>query len=44
MSRKICGLLGEKLSHTYSPEIHAELGDYEYNVYEKTEEELDDFF
>ena len=44
MSRRICGLLGEKLSHTYSPEIHAELGDYEYNVYEKTEEELDDFF
>ncbi|MGN0674055.1 MAG: shikimate kinase [Anaerovoracaceae bacterium] len=44
MSRKICGLLGEKLSHTYSPEIHTELGDYEYNVYEKTEEELEDFF
>ena len=44
MSRRICGLLGEKLSHTYSSEIHAELGDYEYNVYEKTEEELDDFF
>ncbi|MBR5640823.1 MAG: AAA family ATPase [Firmicutes bacterium] len=31
-----CGLLGEKLGHSYSPEIHALLGDYEYELYEKT--------
>lgn len=38
-----CGLLGEKLSHSYSPAIHAELADYEYLLYEKAPEELDDF-
>ena len=27
---KRCGLLGEKLGHSYSPAIHAELADYEY--------------
>lgn len=35
-----CGLLGKKLRHSYSPQIHAMLGDYEYRLYEKTEEEL----
>ena len=30
-----CGLLGEKLGHSYSPAIHALLGDYEYRLYEK---------
>ncbi|MGM9619500.1 MAG: shikimate kinase [Oscillospiraceae bacterium] len=38
-----CGLLGEKLGHSYSPAIHAMLGDYEYELYEKTPEELADF-
>lgn len=38
-----CGLLGKKLGHSYSPQIHAEMGDYEYKLYEKTEEELEDF-
>ncbi len=38
-----CGLLGKKLAHSYSPEIHALLGDYEYALYEKTEAELPDF-
>ena len=38
-----CGLLGEKLGHSYSPQIHAELADYEYKLYEKTAEELPDF-
>ena len=37
------GLLGEKLAHSYSPEIHARLADYEYRIYEKKREELDDF-
>ena len=37
------GLLGEKLAHSYSPEIHARLADYDYRIYEKKREELDDF-
>lgn len=38
-----CGLLGRKLGHSYSPAIHKELGDYEYRIYEKEPEELEDF-
>ena len=38
-----CGLLGEKLGHSYSPQIHAELGDYEYLLYEKAPEEVENF-
>lgn len=38
-----CGLLGEKLGHSYSPQIHAKLGDYEYKLYEKSPEEVADF-
>ena len=38
-----CGLLGEKLGHSYSPQIHAELGDYEYLLYEKAPDEVEDF-
>ena len=38
-----CGLLGEKLGHSYSPQIHAELADYEYLLYEKAPEEVEDF-
>ena len=38
-----CGLLGEKLGHSYSPQIHAALADYEYLLYEKTPEEVGDF-
>jgi len=40
----IFGLLGEKLAHSYSPMIHAELGDYEYKLFEKKPDELDSFF
>ena len=40
----ICGLLGEKLGHSYSPQIHAELGDYEYRLFERAPDELDAFF
>lgn len=36
------GLIGAKLGHSYSPAIHAELGDYEYRLYEQTEEEFTD--
>ncbi len=38
-----CGLLGGKLSHSYSPQIHAHLGDYSYELFEKNKEELDTF-
>ena len=38
-----CGLLGEKLGHSYSPGIHRLLADYEYRLYERTSEELDSF-
>lgn len=37
------GLLGEKLSHSFSPLIHSFLGDYEYRLFEKTPEEVMDF-
>ena len=38
-----CGLLGEKLGHSLSPEIHARLGDYEYRLYEKSPQDVEDF-
>lgn len=38
-----CGLLGEKLGHSYSPQIHGELADYEYRLYEKAPEEVESF-
>lgn len=38
-----CGLLGEKLGHSRSPEIHARLGGYEYRLYEKSSQEVEDF-
>lgn len=38
-----CGLLGGKLGHSFSPQIHGALADYRYTLWEKTPEELDDF-
>ena len=38
-----CGLVGYPLGHSFSPAIHAQLGDYEYRLYELTEEELGPF-
>jgi shikimate dehydrogenase len=38
-----CGLLGGKLTHSYSPQIHSYLGAYSYDLFEKTPEELDNF-
>lgn len=38
-----CGLLGEKLGHSYSPQIHSMLADYEYKLFEKSPEELKAF-
>ena len=37
------GLLGEHLSHSYSPMIHGELGDYAYDLFEVAPEALDSF-
>ncbi len=38
-----CGLLGETLGHSYSPRIHAYLGDYDYHLYEISREKVEDF-
>ena len=38
-----CGLLGRKLGHSYSPQIHAHLGNYSYELFEKEPEEVADF-
>ena len=38
-----CGLLGGKLGHSFSPQIHGALADYRYTLCEKTPEELNDF-
>ena len=37
------GLLGRKLGHSYSPQIHALMGDYSYDLFEKEPEEVGDF-
>ena len=37
------GLLGRKLGHSYSPAIHSCLGEYEYALYEREPEEIEDF-
>ena len=38
-----CGLLGRKLGHSYSPQIHNYLGTYSYDLFEKEPEEVADF-
>lgn len=37
------GLLGRKLGHSYSPQIHAYLGDYSYELFEREPEDVEDF-
>lgn len=37
------GLLGEKLSHSKSPELHARLGDYDYQLYEIAGDKIDSY-
>ena len=37
------GLLGRKLGHSLSPQIHRFFGDYEYQLYEKEPEEVEGF-
>jgi len=38
-----CGLLGAKLGHSYSPQIHSHLGNYTYCLFEKSADELESF-
>lgn len=38
-----CGLLGRKLNHSYSPQIHKYLGDYTYDLFEKEPQEIEHF-
>ena len=38
-----CGLLGRKLGHSYSPQIHGQLASYSYSLFEKEPEELEGF-
>lgn len=38
-----CGLIGRKLGHSYSPQIHAMLGDYPYKLYELEPEDIGNF-
>lgn len=37
------GVLGRKLTHTLSPELHRFFGDYEYKIFEKEPDEVKDF-
>lgn len=37
------GLLGERLSHSYSPLLHSWMGNYVYRLYEKKPQELEEF-
>ena len=40
---KKCGLLGEHLTHSFSPLIHKMLSDYEYKIYEVEAQNLESF-
>ena len=39
----VFGLLGRKLGHSYSPQIHSLLDDYEYPLYEKEPDKIAEF-
>ncbi len=38
-----CGLIGEKLGHSFSPQIHSRLADYSYELVELEEKEVGNF-
>lgn len=38
-----CGLIGEKLSHSFSPIIHSHLANYSYSLFELQKNELESF-
>ena len=37
------GLIGEKLGHSYSKEIHESLADYTYEIHPVSKEDFNDF-
>ena len=37
------GLLGRKLGHSYSPQIHRNFGNYDYSLFEKEPEDVEEF-
>ena len=37
------GLIGHRLGHSFSPEIHSYLADYQYRLYEMEENEVGEF-
>ena len=39
----VCGLLGRTLGHSYSPQIHRRLSDYDYELFEVEPEDLENF-
>lgn len=39
----VFGLIGKNLSHSYSPEIHSFLGNYEYNIYDMEIDKVSQF-
>ncbi len=41
--KQICGLVGERLGHSFSPQIHGCLADYSYSLFEMPESELEGF-
>lgn len=43
MKEKIYGLLGKTLGHSYSPAIHAAMGDYPYRLFEREVEDVPAF-
>lgn len=43
MGNAVYGLLGEHLAHSYSPAIHADLGNYEYRLFEVAPADLPAF-
>ncbi len=38
-----CGLIGRKLGHSLTPQLHKEIGSYEYKLYELEEDEVAPF-
>ena len=36
-----CGLIGRRLGHSYSPQIHRALADYDYKLWELEPEKLE---
>ena len=44
MMKTAYGLIGERLGHSWSPQIHRELGGYDYGLIELKSDELEPFF